>query len=1149
MAEQHYNFRPTLLVGLGGIGSQIATLVHDIVKKNNLMDQHRLAILGFDTDENDIGDLLNSSHMNNRHLIRTSPEQTVWNVLAQGDPEVEEWFVKPESLTTEIRQMWLHDGAGQIRMLSRLAFHEALKDATVQGDIRQAIEVLTGPSDKAGISIHEGKINVLLVGTLAGGTGSGMFLQTALHLHDELIARGAIPEIRGVFLLPDVLVNTGRIPSNQILNVRANGYAALRELHGMLLTATGRASRSVEFMYKKGARLSLDKLPFKSITLIDYENQKGGQLQGGLEAYLQTTAHIVHTLLFTPIGGSTASVGVNDIRTKLAAAAQGDVNYYAGIGLAAAIYPTEEILEFLSLSYALSILGQEWLELDRRFHEELRQYNQRRGGRMIGERPPERGVSYIRDLKQSAKENAFFADIDAAVYRKTEDRQGREFVERHFESYLDALEAWMESQFWASEKKLQEIKNAIEIPLEGDFSSLQDLQNEVHQSEARLRGWRSTLETGLQTLPSNLFRNLFMDSEEAGKDQWKEYYLQPYILHEKAHPVEVRYFLYSLLQLIEERQQNLNVEQTRDALNRVSRVFDDPNTDQIETAVYRLSQLQNKSRIAAWFKRTYPSFGREYRGYFNDTLRLLKRFSEERLKADLYVRLERHISALLKVIEGFFDELEHLYPRLEAEIDRNRTLHGTRRGQLGANIYVYADAASKDQLVDSLARSFQGSMAAAEVNNVLIEALYAQYKAEREVDKWSPAPQFHAEQLFREKVVKEFCRQELKDNHQAMYAFNAVEAIRRESRLKGQEEQPFLQSVVDSVALQAEVYLRTKPNTGTPVVFWAISPDNKEMLGAQVEALLTRKAGTDTLVEPDYPDDELLCFSTCVNLTPRDMIKLSPGNPEDIYGGSEPGIYHKAYREMINVMFDDEQNNSGRPSRHFTPHLDKDWHRPGNLPGFTPEEDEATEQRIFDVFVLGLAMDRFERRQTAGCPVTDFRDWIRRGKSDEWRRLTQSHDDLEVLEAIRKDSIVTSSTLECAAEWREKHLLEDGLSQSADPEKTAIFQGLIAPGTLFRAAGLCADQTNPHAADAASLAVERLYEVIREYVDREMSTRTANNRLGKLEGIIQKQINALSSLTEYQDLAGDIRNQINEITQGTFQRLLSHWQEDALKAH
>ena len=99
-------------------------------------------------------------------------------------------------------------------------------------------------------------VRVIIVTSLAGGTGSGMFLQIALYLREMLRKKLQHHNIliRGAFLMPDVLVKTRTVSGKEFETVQANGYASLKELHAITLGSTGELSKrggvTIELEYR-----------------------------------------------------------------------------------------------------------------------------------------------------------------------------------------------------------------------------------------------------------------------------------------------------------------------------------------------------------------------------------------------------------------------------------------------------------------------------------------------------------------------------------------------------------------------------------------------------------------------------------------------------------------------------------------------------------------------------------------------------------------------------------------------------------------------------------------------------------------------------------------------------------------------------------
>ena len=202
--------RKVLLIGLGGTGCAVVSAV-----KNRVGNRDRsIQFLGFDTDSNRelSGDLT---------VIRTAREASVTEMLMRM-PNWREWF--PDSPLLLERNML--KGAGQVRALSRLAFKDLLLD-NPNGipELDKAIERLRSENGNA----NDG-IKIMIVSTLAGGTGAGLFLQMPLYLRQHI--KQKFPKvpimIRGLFALPDVFMGH-TYNEVQRESMYSNAYACLKE--------------------------------------------------------------------------------------------------------------------------------------------------------------------------------------------------------------------------------------------------------------------------------------------------------------------------------------------------------------------------------------------------------------------------------------------------------------------------------------------------------------------------------------------------------------------------------------------------------------------------------------------------------------------------------------------------------------------------------------------------------------------------------------------------------------------------------------------------------------------------------------------------------------------------------------------------------
>lgn len=186
-----------------------------------------------------------------RLVLRDAPEML-------RNPEVDyvrDWF------PIDINVGSLIHGAAQIRPLGRLALH-AQPDRVLK-QLRNWLATLTSRERlreiERGESIDEqGSVEVYVLASLCGGTGSGIILDVARLVREELKNAPTVSVV-GVFLLPGPFRHMAA--TNR---VAANAYAALKEIDYLANPRT-----PVEVSFGPGQRLVLDRSPFDLVYLVD----------------------------------------------------------------------------------------------------------------------------------------------------------------------------------------------------------------------------------------------------------------------------------------------------------------------------------------------------------------------------------------------------------------------------------------------------------------------------------------------------------------------------------------------------------------------------------------------------------------------------------------------------------------------------------------------------------------------------------------------------------------------------------------------------------------------------------------------------------------------------------------------------------------
>ncbi|NJR65306.1 MAG: hypothetical protein HC772_08280 [Leptolyngbyaceae cyanobacterium CRU_2_3] len=202
---------PTILVGLGGTGAEVLLRVRQLTEAN-YGDLKRFPILSFlwiDTDKNYRVNqsAARSLLQDHEQLWATVKSHQGRDMLADMHhyPWVESWF--PKTLAQDINT--LETGAGQIRTYGRLAFFcHYLK---IREKFNAAHNQIKGHEDfmldEHGIRVLSHAVNVFVVSSLSGGTGSGMIIDMAYCMRHWLQERES-PVLTAITSLPNAFTSS-----------------------------------------------------------------------------------------------------------------------------------------------------------------------------------------------------------------------------------------------------------------------------------------------------------------------------------------------------------------------------------------------------------------------------------------------------------------------------------------------------------------------------------------------------------------------------------------------------------------------------------------------------------------------------------------------------------------------------------------------------------------------------------------------------------------------------------------------------------------------------------------------------------------------------------------------------------------------------
>lgn len=265
-------FMPTIILGLGGTGKEVLLRIRRqfVERYGSLNDFPIISFLYIDTDNapSEEGGIARERDLLIND-IEFQPAEKIFNPVNPSEyihrindvPNVKQWL----NTTGEIGKLGtMNTGAGQIRPAARLAFFhnydEIVHKLTSAKSRITDSKSINAIKDKHRIkNVNTDKINIYVITSVSGGTGSGMFLDMGFLIRN-LFKNNAVSSC--FLFLPKIYQAYGKE------RVYANGYAALKEMEYYNL------KNIFEVSWKKNYPLSFQPGVYDDVYLIDGENSK-----------------------------------------------------------------------------------------------------------------------------------------------------------------------------------------------------------------------------------------------------------------------------------------------------------------------------------------------------------------------------------------------------------------------------------------------------------------------------------------------------------------------------------------------------------------------------------------------------------------------------------------------------------------------------------------------------------------------------------------------------------------------------------------------------------------------------------------------------------------------------------------------------------
>src|SRR5450830_1681834 len=324
--------RPTLFIGIGGTGMQVLMRVRRRIlntqwggagKRTRIEGLSDFPIAQFIHFDLDNGAVIESGESQAKDLqfdqVKFTDDDKVVESFDMDKysrdedslekyPHIKEWLPLTPQRIRELR-FDMSSGAGQIRAVSRLYFFD--KYTKIRDKIRLKLKALkAGLSHERqlaelGLRMETNRFRIVIVGSVAGGTGSGSFLDMGLLARWLARSEVGAADVELMLFLP-----TGYTKANKD-RVEANGYAALMELESAMMGNKGYVGR-----WDAYDRPELTREPYSEVYLIDSGNLAQQHTKEVSDVYHMVADSLFEDFASADFARAKRSIAVNQAQHK-----------------------------------------------------------------------------------------------------------------------------------------------------------------------------------------------------------------------------------------------------------------------------------------------------------------------------------------------------------------------------------------------------------------------------------------------------------------------------------------------------------------------------------------------------------------------------------------------------------------------------------------------------------------------------------------------------------------------------------------------------------------------------------------------------------------------------------------------------------------
>lgn len=961
-----------VLIGIGGIGSTIVNDLYKRVKDRGIDDVSAVVV------DTDINDLSKRTNIEPQYRIQTSTIGTVHSKLTDEDRE---FFPEHPSFD----RMQMTDGAGMIRAISYLAFKKAEEEGKFN-----VLDNLVNDVYRIGNDITEKSVKIVVVSSLMGGTGSGMFLALPLLIRDKFENKYATDkvDITGYFVMPEVM--QGIIPDVRKEEIFANTYASLRELNGLTLSALSE-DIVINMQYKGkqldangNRKLEVDRVPYDKCFFVNNTNMKGETLDNANEAF-EMLKNIIDEYYFGELSGKINSRMVNNITGIVAG---GGTNIYGGIALSKLIYPYEEIVDFVNISWLQKSMKENLLFIDRQYEVIMNQYreDEKHG---ISSTKPEIIKIYIDIFESEASSETI--NVCKKIQNKIVGKNNDENRLMQIKKSLGTEILKCINNDDTLNEKIANLKTYIKV-LSTQNKNNDILERKVNDiTELQVEIKRYIDETAISTTKTKAKTLLGLVNED---DVTKS------ILYKNLkgiHLLGQRYIIYKLISEYSSKIIELKAGQVKlnNKLSNLINAYENKNGQKVD-AIAMARECINKKGL---FGNKLKKFRNQFLENTDAYLKTLNTYNDVTNKIYAYEEMIKTLNEIGKVFEKFFNNIDDISKSLDIELVSKQEKE--LEGQNSVTQKVLSRIEHKEKLFKEIEDKLDYQTLFEKFSINVFEILYKEY-IKKEILKTNRL-EINYRKIFDEQI-QNHCRNEIKKASAEYLDFDIHFALRKEAEFLDVEFDKHLIVRIKDIVKNAYPWIRLNENAVSHTdILMSINDEvyekfkDKSILNDSMVIL----GPADVIINSEIDDKTI----KIINI--KSTIQLNDLN--------ETKVMYEHYKNKIDKIPVEGLNTVH--CKTITPHIDKRWHK--ILPYIDDEARRISLEEYLKSFLIGFITDSFKKSKNIEKDGYTF-SFIDKSITPisitkQGKEIKDSYS--ELLESIKFDQSKKSSILEKYVEY------------------------------------------------------------------------------------------------------------------------------------